>query len=81
MQMNELAPRALWFGAVCFFLQPYIFSIYNWVKFEKKYFTSWPFEKKSIWVIYNAIYNTIQGNPLQLIEVYLIKNMKGNGGN
>ena len=81
MQMNELAPRALWFGAVCFFLQPYIFSIYKWVKFEKQYFTSWPFEKKSTWVIYNAIYNTIQGNPFQLIEVYLIKNMKGNGGN
>ena len=81
MQMNELAPRALWFGVVCFFLQPYIFSIYKWVKFEKLYFTSWPFEKKSTWVIYNAIYNTIQGNPLQLIEVYLIKNMKGNGGN
>ena len=57
------------------------FSIYKWVKFEKQYFTSWPFEKKSTWVIYNAIYNTIQGNPLQLIEIYLIKNMKGSGGN
>ena len=31
MQINELAPRALWFGVVCFFLQPYIFSIYKWV--------------------------------------------------
>ena len=45
------------------------------VKFQMQYFKSWPSEKKSPLVI------SLQANPIQLIGVYLIENIKGSGGN
>ena len=35
------------FFVVCFFLQPYILIIYESIKFQKQYLSSWPSEKKS----------------------------------
>ena len=37
----------IFFFVVCFFLQPYILIIYDSIKFQKQYLSSWPFEKKS----------------------------------
>ena len=64
------------FFVVCFFLLPYILSIYKSIKFQSNIFLADHLRRSPLWQFY-----TLQANPKQLIEVYLVKNMKGNGGN